>query len=497
MSEWNVLFDTSGALLTEGVGGPYRWPVRPDPAAPERLRIGPPQRLPLPGTLRASSPDGRLIVSSQNGGDGAVVWHADRAGELVRLTPHYDVRYVSISPDGRWVGTGCQWSTGAKIWDAASGQFVKELVLQNGAFVAFSPAGKWLATASGGTCRLWAVGSWQEGPSLGAALGAVAFSPDGRLVAVETGQNTVRLLDPDTGREYARLEDPNQDRAWHIAFSPDGTQLVVAAERQSLHVWDLWAIREGLAQRDLDWALPPYPPADPEKDAAPLRVAVDLGWLRGEAPAAAGRWKEAAAAYDQAVEQFPEEWASWYHAALAHLLRGDTDGYRRLCARALERFDRTEDPFAAAYLAWAGALDAEGKVDPARLLRLAERAAQADPKDYLMLRSQGAALLRAGQPEAALQRLTQAAGVQQEAPTTWLLLALAHQRLAHTAEARTWLRQAQQWLDHATPQGPTGSTALPGVDSLLWTERLGLRQLRREAAAQVGDAAAAPPEEEK
>jgi tetratricopeptide (TPR) repeat protein len=304
---------------------------------------------------------------------------------------------------------------------------------------------------------------------------------------VETGQGVVRLLNPDTGREYARLEDPYQDRAWHLAFSPDGTQLVVNAETDRLHVWDLRVIREELARRDLDWDLPPYPPAAAPPDAPPMRVVVDLGWLRGEAPATAGRWDEAAAACDQAVEQCPEDWESWYHAALVHLLRGDADGYRRLCSRALERFDRTDDPFAAVYLAWAGVLDAEAKVDPAALLRLAERAAAADPDGYLMLRSLGAALLRAGQPKAAVRRLNQALGVQQQSPATWLLLALAHQRLGQIDEARNRLRQAQRWIDQATPSKPKGTVVLPGSDSLPWTERFGLLQLRREAEARVGD----------
>jgi WD40 repeat protein len=480
---WGVFFETSGALLTGDAAGPFRWPVRPDPAAPESLRIGPPQRLPLPGSFYASSPDGRVVAGGQR--RGAMVWRRDRPGGLLRLPDHYDVRSVSVSPDSRWVATGSHWGTGARVWDAATGRPVADLLpTQPTVYVYFSPDGKWLATAPiGGVCRLWAVDSWQEGPSPGVTNGAVAFSPDGRLLAVETGQNTIRLLDPDTGREYARLEDPNQDRSSSMAFSPDGTQLVVNGEGQSLHVWDLRVIRAELAQRNLDWDLPPYPPASDPPDAPPVRVALDLGWLRGAAPAAAGQWDEAAAAYDQAVVQCPEDWQSWYHAALVHLLRDDADGYRRLCAGALAHFDGTEDPLAAVYLAWAGALDAQAKVDPARLLRLAERATAADPDSYLMLRSLGAALLRAGRPEAALQRLNKAAGVQKECPTTWLLLALAHQRLGHTDEARKWLRQAQQWIDPAAPDKPAGDVALPGPDSLAWTERLGVQRLRREAEA--------------
>jgi WD40 repeat protein/Flp pilus assembly protein TadD len=490
---WNVLFETSGALLTNGSGGPFRWPVRPDPAAPGLLRIGPPQRLPLPGTPRACSPDGRVIVSSQDRGEGAVVWRRDRPGRLIRLTPHRDATRISVSPDGRWVVTGSWGFTGLKVWDAATGQHVKDLhPTQATATVAFSPDGKRLAAYALEACRVWEVDSWQEGLSLGVNGGAVAFSPDGKLLALETGQGVVRLIDPRTGREHARLEDSNQDRAATMAFSPDGTQLVASGEGQSLHVWDLRAIREELARRGLNCDLPPFPPAA-EEDVSRVRVAVDLGWLRGEAPAAAGRWEEAAAAYDQAVEQCPEDWESWYHAALVHLLRGDADGYRRLCCRALERFGRTDDPFAAVYLAWAGVLDAEAKVDPAALLRLAERPAAADPDGYLMLRSLGAALLRMGQPEAALQRLTRAGGVQEQSPTAWLLLALAHQRLGQLDEARDRLRQAQRWIDQATPSKPAGGVVLAGSDSLPWTERFGLQQLRREAEARVGDVATGTP----
>jgi hypothetical protein len=88
------------------------------------------------------------------------------------------------------------------------------------------------------------------------------------------------LVDPDSGHEYARLEDPNQDRAHNLAFSPDGSQLFASTkDSPAVHAWDLRAIRAELAERGLDWDLPPYPPAADPKDAPPLQVAVDLGDL--------------------------------------------------------------------------------------------------------------------------------------------------------------------------------------------------------------------------
>src|SRR5262249_44514211 len=157
----------SGGLLTEGPGGPLRWPFRPDPKVLGLVRVGPPERLPLPSTLTrelACSPDGRVVAGCDPGGAGAAVWHRDRPRGLVRLTGHYDVRSISVSRDGRWVATGSHWGNGAKVWDAATGKLEADLVpTQSLVGVRFSPDGKWLATISGpGVCRLWSVGSWRE-----------------------------------------------------------------------------------------------------------------------------------------------------------------------------------------------------------------------------------------------------------------------------------------------------------------------------------------------
>src|SRR5207302_636485 len=138
-------------------------------------------------------------------------------------TPHKDVRFTAVSPDGRWAATGSHWDTKVKIWAARTGKLETVLPVEGGSRVGFSPDGKWLATTGGGL-SLWAVGSWNPGKQIGG--GVFAFSPDSKLLAVETGHGVVRLVDPDSGREYARLEDPNQERAYRICFSPDGAQLV-------------------------------------------------------------------------------------------------------------------------------------------------------------------------------------------------------------------------------------------------------------------------------
>jgi dipeptidyl aminopeptidase/acylaminoacyl peptidase len=229
--------------------------------------------LTVPGSNCALACDsgGRVIASAQF--QGAIVVHADRPDQPVRLEPHDDVRHLAVSPDGRMVATGSFTGRGVKIWEARGGNLIKELPIDQSS-VFFSPDGKWLVT-TGGRPRLWAVDSWREGPRI-AGDAALAFSPDSKLLAVETGYGAVRLVGPDTGREFARLEDPNQDRARSISFSPDGSQMVTTnQDSQSIHVWDLRTIREQLAGMGLDWELPAYPPAGGD-DGDPLRVRVDL-----------------------------------------------------------------------------------------------------------------------------------------------------------------------------------------------------------------------------
>jgi WD40 repeat protein len=269
----NALFEPTGSLLTNGPAGLLRWAVRPDPATPGGVRLGPPEKLAVPGSIYdlACSADGRVTASAQS--RGGSVLHTARPNQPIPLAPHDDTRYVAVSPDGKRVATGSHWPAGVTIWDADNG--TRSKVLPGvGWGVKFSPDGKWLGTVSGGY-RLWEVGSWREGPNIGGGEGA-DFSPDGKLLAVETGSGAIRLVNPDSGREYARLEDPNQDRAGRITFSPDGTQLVATSgDSQSIHVWDLRLIRARLVEMGLDWDVPSYPPAKPA--AGPLRVEVDLG----------------------------------------------------------------------------------------------------------------------------------------------------------------------------------------------------------------------------
>jgi WD40 repeat protein len=110
--------------------------------------------------------------------------------------------------------------------------------------VAFSPDGKRLAVTTGepkqhGSVTLWDVAShkriWKHAENTG--VSAVAFSPDGQMLAIAVYGNAAKLLDAATGQVKATLQHPKEVRS--VAFSPDGTRLATACWDKLVRVWDL------------------------------------------------------------------------------------------------------------------------------------------------------------------------------------------------------------------------------------------------------------------
>ena len=273
------------ALVTGGSPGVLRWPLVPS-AEPGTVKIGPPQTLTSGLALATThSRDGRLVTActqpvSSETKSGGWLFDADRPGAPQRLLAGQNVMNIAISPDGHWLVTLLSPATDLKVWDASDrclGEPCmrphKELTARDGYHPRFSPDGRWLAY-SGDPGGLYAVDTWQLGLRF---TGRGQFSPDSRLLAVDTGKGAIRLIDVERGREVARLEDPSQQAAFYHLFSPDGTCLVTLGKggEGGIHVWDLRLLRSHLKELDLDWDAPAYPPAATGRPA--LRLQLDSG----------------------------------------------------------------------------------------------------------------------------------------------------------------------------------------------------------------------------
>jgi len=209
----------------------------------------------------------------------------DLVTESVQVTkmPHTNVAYVALSPDAERLATSSWHSRDVKLWDGQTGRLIKDLEAGLSSAVFFTPDNREMIVARGNEFTFHDLNSLEVSRrmprEIGLYPGHVAFTADGKLMALEMAPGLIHLKEITSGRTVAKLEDPHGDVSTWMSFTPDGTQLVVAARYAgAIHRWDLRAIRARLKTMNLDWDWPEYaaPPGGTSfsKNHRPLRVQI-------------------------------------------------------------------------------------------------------------------------------------------------------------------------------------------------------------------------------
>jgi RNA polymerase sigma factor (sigma-70 family) len=253
-------FDADGKLL---------WAVTDTPVALDWRAGREVRRLRVPNEgnswVMAPSPD-RSRVAGVNADRKLAVWDAATGKELCVLSavsPGWVSR--TFSRDGKTLYTG-EWGRPVRAWDANTGQERPALDKEERKThsLVVSPDGRWLAAAdhpqaAGGTraeVTVWDLRAGREAHRLLPGPGslrawALAFSPDGTLLAAAGGQYPVReyrdafvtVWDLRTGKE--RMSRTGLTSLMHsVAFSADGRMLVTGSADGAVRLWEVAAGQE-------------------------------------------------------------------------------------------------------------------------------------------------------------------------------------------------------------------------------------------------------------
>jgi serine/threonine protein kinase/WD40 repeat protein len=283
-----ALFRADGReLLTCGAtDGLRRWPITSDVEHGSGLKLGPfhPIALPFaPMRMVKGRDDRTLAVVGEE--DGQCV-QLDLVTESVRgaAMPHELAGYVAMSPDASRLATSGWHSDRVKVWEAAGGKLIKDLETGSSALVHFTPDNREIIVARDKEFTFHGLNSLAVSRrmprEIGLHPGHVAFTADGKMMALEMAPGVIHLKEVASGRTVARLEDPQGDLSSWMSFTPDATQLVVAARYAgAIHRWNLSAIRSRLKEMNLDWDWPEFAAPPPGKAASvknqrPLRIEI-------------------------------------------------------------------------------------------------------------------------------------------------------------------------------------------------------------------------------
>ena len=159
----------------------------------------------------AFSPDGKLLAAN---GKKATIFMCDVATGQPKRTFKWHARYITFSPDGRYLASVGFMHNSIRLWDVDTGEEVKTLSVDGG----------------------------KVGHSF-LFLAPIAFTPDAKHMLVGCQDGSILLLDITIGEEREAIR-AHGTAVREMAFSADGVTLVSMSVNGTVLIWDFAAMFE-------------------------------------------------------------------------------------------------------------------------------------------------------------------------------------------------------------------------------------------------------------
>lgn len=196
----------------------------------------------------ASSPDGKLVASTSEKERAVRLWNTSTGEQKHLLSDGIGgVAEFAFSPDGETL-VSTNYDNDVRIWKTRSGELVRKIEDMTGAMFSaeFTPDGRYLLMAGlDETVYVYDARTWRPVKQLkghGETISALAISPDSRMVVtggfdVITVKNPVKVVfwDLASGRVLRTVNSPH--RVVALAFSPDGKWVAMTAGENEISLW--------------------------------------------------------------------------------------------------------------------------------------------------------------------------------------------------------------------------------------------------------------------
>ena len=201
----------------------------------------------------AFSPDGKMFGSAMATARSKahpLLWDAHTLQPLHNFNAYGTATCLAFSSDSKWIAVGL-YGDPISIWNVSTGEKVGE-ISGHATSIAFSADGITLATGYAYADRwsereewskhveLWGARTfehWQTLSSHDRGANAVAFSPDGEILASAGNDNLIQLWDTFIGENLQTLEG-HTEGVQSVSFSPGGNTLA-SASRSEIIFWDV------------------------------------------------------------------------------------------------------------------------------------------------------------------------------------------------------------------------------------------------------------------